>query len=435
MMTSNKNIDQNHDSEHGEPLLGGGDPHPVDARSILVLSWPVILTNLLTTAVQWVDLLMVARLGKETVAAVGLGGFLSTLVWATMMALQTGTQILVAQAYGAGNRRSIDRTVQLALLIGFGTSLVTAAVLCFPGTQILHRAYLLFDVDPEVASIGARYLGVALLALPGGAVALVGQAALRAVGDTRTPLWLTGTANVLNAFFNYVLIFGKFGMPELGVVGAAIGTVAARSIEAGLFLMLLYGGRLRVALRPSRFRLDLQTVKDLLRLGLPSSAEQLVMTSGHLIYQKVIASYGTEALAAYQVGVILLQAAFMPGFGFSVAATTLVGQWIGARDPSQAVLATKRCRNLAVTVMSLMGILFFFAAEPFSAWVLADLTVIPIATLFIRCLALAQPMMAVHFRHVRRAAGCRRRARTAARRVRRNVPRAHTHRHNLGLGL
>ena len=385
-------------SEPSQPiLLEAGEPHAIDHRSILSLAWPVILTNLLTTAVQWVDLFMVARLGKETVAAVGLASFLTTLIWAVLTAVQTGTQILVAQAYGAGTRRLIDTTVQLALLIGSVIALAVAVVLNLPGNDLVFRAFLAFDTELIVAEIGASYLAITLLVLPAMLVSLVGQAALRAVGDTRTPLWLTGAANVLNAALNYALIFGKWGAPELGVIGAAWGTVGARSVEALAYLVLLYSGQLKVALRLSRFRFDVATIARLFRLGIPTALEQLVITTGLLIYQRVMASYGTEALAGYQVGVILLQASFMPGFGLSVAATTLVGQWMGAGQSATARIAGDRCRNLAVLLMSALGVVFIIIARPFATLVLPDESVVPIAVGFIWVLACAQPAMAAHF--------------------------------------
>ncbi len=379
------------------PILEVGAPHAVDRRSILALAWPVILTNVLTTGVQWVDLLMVAQLGTATVAAVGLAGFLTTLFWAVLMALQTGTQILVAQAYGARDRRTIDHVVQLALLLGGGLALLISWVAAREDGALLRWAFLAFDVEEAVATIGTQYMRIIMMVLAAMVVSLVAQAALRAVGDTRTPLWLTGGANLLNVFCNYVLIFGKFGAPAMGVEGAAWGTVIARALEALAYLALLYSGRLAISLRARRFAWDWPRLFSLLRLGAPSAGEQMVVMTGLLVYQRVIAEFGTAALAAYQVGVILLQAAFMPGFGFSVAATTLVGQWMGAGRTEVAREAGNRCLRLAVLLMSVMGVLFFIFAEAFARRVLDDDAVVPIAVGFIRVLALAQPFMAVHF--------------------------------------
>jgi multidrug resistance protein, MATE family len=372
-------------------------PLPIDRRSILGLAWPVILTNLLTTAVSWVDLLMVSRLGTAAVAAVGLAGFMQTLAWAVLMSLQMGTAILVAQAWGRGDRRRVDHVTTQALVSASAVALAISALICWPGNPVLERAFVAFDAEPAVTAIGAGYLRVVLYALVSMTVALVGQAALRAIGDTRTPLLLTGAANLLNIVFNWLLIFGHLGLPELGAVGAAWGTAIARSCEALAYLTILAGRRRGVGLARASALPDRATLGELLRLGLPSGAEQLVMNTGFLFYNRVIASYGTEALAAYQVGVILLQASFMPGFGFSVAATTLVGQWVGAGDVATAREAGRRCRDLAVLLMSAMGVLFFLIARPFTRFVLDDPLVVGSAVSFIRMLALSQPAMAVHF--------------------------------------
>ncbi len=372
-------------------------PHSIERRAILHLVWPVILSNLLTTTVQWVDLFMVARMGKETVAAVGLAAFITTLAWTVLMAIQIGTQILVAQAWGAGNREQIDHAVQIALALGVAAATAGALLLGTPRSPILHAVFAAFDVEPAVLDIGVTYLGITFLALPGLAISLVAQAAMRAVSDTRTPLVLTGAANVLHIGFNYVLIFGKLGFPALGVAGAAWGTVGARALEALAYLVLLYSGRYRLRLRISHLALDWPVIRTLLRLGAPTAGEHAVLSGGFLLYQRVITSYGTEALAAYQIGVILLQAAMMPGFAFSIAATTLVGQWVGAEDRDRAQLAMERCRDSALLMMSSLGLVFFALAETFSRWVLADPSVVDKSTQFIRLLALSQPFMAAHF--------------------------------------
>jgi putative MATE family efflux protein len=373
-------------------------PLPIDRRSILALAWPVILTNLLTSGVSWIDLLMVSHLGKETVAAVGLATFLQTLLWTLLTSLQIGVSIVVAQAWGAGQRPVAERAAGQALGLSVLAAALLATFLCRPGgAALLRGAYLLLDAEPAVAAIGARYLRIVLLVLPAFALSLVGQAALRATGDTRTPLMLTGAANAVNAGLNYVFIFGKLGAPALGVEGAAWGTVGARLLEAIAYALLLRFGRLGLTVRISSVKPERAQLGRLLRLGWPAGAEQLVVTTGFLLYNRAIGSYGTEALAAYQIGVILLQASFMPGFGFSVAATTLVGQRAGAGDAAGAREAGLRCNRLAVAMMSALGLGFFVLARPFARFVLDDPAVVPQAVLFTRLLAVSQPAMAMHF--------------------------------------
>jgi putative MATE family efflux protein len=373
-------------------------PLPIDRRSILRLAWPVILTNLLTSGVSWIDLLMVSHLGKETVAAVGLATFLQTLLWTILTSVQIGVSIVVAQAWGAGERAQAEKATGQAIGLSVVVAAAMSVVLCLPtGSVLLRGAYGLLDAEPAVAEIGARFLRIVLLVLPAFALSLVGQAALRATGNTRAPLWITGAANVVNASVNYVLISGRFGAPALGVEGAAVGTVVARLLEAAAYTMLLRHGRFGLALRLASLAPERATLARLLRLGLPAGGEQLVVTTGFLLYNRAIGSYGTEALASYQIGVILLQASFMPGFGFSVAATTLVGQRVGAGDTTGAREAGLRCNVLAVAMMSAMGLAFFFLARPFARFVLDDDAVVPQAVLFTRLLAISQPAMAMHF--------------------------------------
>lgn len=372
-------------------------PPAPTTRNIMSLAWPVVLTNLLVSAVGWVDLGMVGRLGKESFAAVGLSGFIMGLFFLVFMAVAIGTAAVVAQAYGAMDQARVDRATQQSMLLGTGFAFVLTAIACWPGSSLLHRLFLFEDAAPEVARLGAQYLRIVLLAGVPTAVVLIAQAALRSTGDTRTPLWLTLVSNTLNIVLNYMLIFGHWGAPELGVAGAAWGTAISRVVECGSYLALMATRYLRVRLPLRHWALDWPMIRSILRIGLPAAGEQLLVTFGFLMYNKLIATYGTNELAAYQLGVVMLQFAFMPGMGFSQAATALVGQWIGAGDRDVADRAGVACTNLACIFMTAMGVVFVVAAEPFARLYLGQPAVTPLATTFIRLLAISQPTMAIHF--------------------------------------
>lgn len=372
-------------------------PPAPTSRNILSLAWPVVLTNLLVSAVGWVDLGMVGRLGKEPFAAVGLAGFIMGLFFLVFMAVSIGTAAVVAQAYGANDAARVNHATKQSMLLGGGLALALTLVVCWPSSSLLYRLFVWEDAAPAVAVLGAAYLRIVLLASVPTGITLIAQAALRSTGDTRTPLMITGVTNVINIGLNYMLIFGRWGAPELGVVGAAWGTAIANTIGCVAYLGLMGTGALRVQLTRRAWGFEPAMMGSIMRIGGPAAGEQLLGSVGFLLYNKVIAGYGTNELAAYQLGVVMLQFAFMPGMAFSVAATTLVGQWIGAGDRDLAERAGLLCTNIAGVFMTLMGVVFLLAAEPFARAYLGDPEVTPLATTFIRLLALSQPTMAIHF--------------------------------------
>ena len=177
-------------------------------RIIWQLAWPVIVALLLESLVGLVDTLMVGRLGAPAVAAVGVGTQVLGALSVVMMAVGTGTLALVARSVGAGEVGQAEDAVLQSVLLGA----VLAVMLVLPVAAYAPRIVPLFGVAPEVAALGARFLRIVVFAVPAGTVMFVVGSALRAAGDTRTPLLIGVTVNVINIAANYVLIFGAFGM-------------------------------------------------------------------------------------------------------------------------------------------------------------------------------------------------------------------------------
>ena len=277
-----------------------------------------ILNNILLTFVWIIDMVMVGRLGPTAVAAVGVSGQMFNLIMAVSMAVTTGTIALAARFTGAAETEKANAVLGQSLVLGVLLS-VFLIVPGFIGSQSLFR---LFGAEASVIRVGAPYLRIVLAGTAFLVAALVSSSALRGAGDTRTPLIISVAANVVNMLLNYALIFGKFGMPRLEVVGAGIATVVAFFLEAAAFLVLFRKGTLILALSRKAFRLEREMAARLFRIGAPSAVEQGIVQIGFLWYMAVIARYGTNPLAAYMIGVNIMSLSFMPGFGFSVAAST-----------------------------------------------------------------------------------------------------------------
>lgn len=359
-------------------------------RIIWALAWPAIMTFGLESLVGLIDALMVGRLGADAVAGVGVGTQILHAVAVMNMALATGTVALVARHIGAGERHVAEGVVAQSLFLAVGLAmLITVPVLAWA-----PQVVAIFQVEPGVQAAGTEFTRGIMLAVPSMAVVAVISGGLRGAGDMRTPLAIGALVNVLNVIAAYVLIFGKLGFPALGVRGAALASALAFTAGAGVGLLVLCrpGGALRLDRR--HLAPDLGLARRVVAVGGPTGLEQLLMQSGFLLYLGIAARYGTSAVAAYFIGVRILALSFLPGFGFSAAASTLVGQQLGAGHPEAAARSGWEANRLAILLMSGAGILIFVFARPIVTLFIDDAAVIDDAVSFMHVLALAQPLMA-----------------------------------------
>lgn len=362
-------------------------------RTIWALSWPVILTFLLESLVGLIDTLMVGRLGAAAVAAVGIGAQILSAVSVAMTAVGTGTLALVARHIGARQEADANQVLGQSILTAFGLSVVAIIPVIIFASEIVG----LFGVDASVVAQGGDFVKLVMLSIPQSAVLFVIGSALRGAGDTRTPLFIGVIVNIFNIVGNYVLIFGKLGLPALGVRGSGLATTIAFTVGIAVGLLLLLRGRLvlRVTLHP--LRLDMKTIRRVLAIGYPAAGEQMIMQIGFFFYLAFAARYGTSAVAAYFIGVRILALSFLPGYGFAAAAAALVGQNLGAGDPVLAERSGWESNRLAIYLMSVCGVIIFLAARPIATLFIDDAQVVTDAVSFIRTLAVAQPLMGIDF--------------------------------------
>ena len=356
------------------------------------LAWPAVVMNLLQSTVGLVDTKAVGTLGSAAVAAATAGHRMQFLLQALLLAASAGTTALVARAWGANDRDEAGRVMIASLALGFGIALVMAVV----GLLIAEPFAVAFGLDDEPARLAATYIRWISVFNPALAAGFVLLAGLRAVGDTRTPLLVGATANVVNVMLLYLFVYGGLGFPKLGIAGAALaGGLAFTTISVLSGAMWLRGW---LAFAP-RFAgaLDRARLRRLIAVGYPAALEQLVFQSGFIVFTFLMADYGTAALAAYGIGVQILSLSFVVGFGFSIAASTLVGQHLGARDPARATASGWRAMRFAVGSMSVLSVLIIALAEPIARSMIDDPEVVRLTVAFIYTLGVAQPLMAVDF--------------------------------------
>jgi putative MATE family efflux protein len=357
------------------------------------LAWPSTALFGLHALVGLVDFLFVGTLGAVPLAAVGVAMQIQFLAWALVTAVTTGVVAIVARDTGAGRAGDAGRAARTgALLAASGGALL---LLALPWADALVR---LLGVEPEVVALGGRCLRVLLVfQLPMAVGAVLGMA-LRGAGDVRTPLAVGIAANAVNVVADYALVFGRLGAPELGAVGSAWATGAAFATELALFLWLWERGSLVLPARPWREGLSPSLARRILRIGVPSALEQAAFSLGLLLFLGIVAEFGTPPVSAYLIGVRILSLCFVPGFGFSTAASTIVGQYLGAGQPERAARLGWRANRGAMAVMGSVGVAIIAFSRPLAgAFGAVGQETIDLTVLFIWILGAAQPLMAVEF--------------------------------------
>ena len=362
-------------------------------RDIFGLAWPAILDNLLHTLTVTVDMIMVGRLGASSLAAVGLGGQVIFIFQSIMIAITAGTVALVARSVGEKDVKKAGKVLEQSLFFGALAAFLGTPVLSFFSGDILR----IYQAEEDVLFIGSQYLGIAVISLAFMFICLANAQALRGAGDTRTPLAISSLINSTNVVLNYIFIFGKLGFAPMGVKGAALGTVLAFILGSIAYAVLLWKSKLKLHISIREFFPNISLFRKILNIGTPAALEQFVIQLGFLAFTVIITSFGTDSIAAHQIGLRIQSFSFMPGLGFAVAATALVGQNLGAKKPEEAEKSGWEACRLAIFLMVGVAVFIFIFAADIAEIFVSEKNVIDKAVMSIRILAFAEPAIAVHF--------------------------------------
>jgi putative MATE family efflux protein len=357
-------------------------------RRVLHLAIPSAGEMLLGMLVGLVNTYLVGHLGAASLTAVGLGVQVSMAAMVLFSAVGTGATAVTARMIGAKDMKGANRVVSQSVLIAFGCGLLSSFLL----VTFAEPAMVLMGATGESLAQGVLYLRIICIVFPVSSMIFVGGACLRGAGDTRTPLLVMGVVNVFNIVVAWVLVEGIGPFPTLGVEGAAYGSALARFLGGLIVFVLLLKGRSGLRLRWRG--LDREVMWRILRIGLPASLDQLIFRIGSLVWIRIVASLGTVAFAAHQIVLNGESISFMPGWGFAVAATTLVGQGLGARDHERAEKDALVAFYFSAVFMSLMGIVFFLFAAQIVGLFTDDADIIAMGTLPLRLIGLVQPFLA-----------------------------------------
>jgi putative MATE family efflux protein len=361
------------------------------ALAVTRLAWPIIVENLFQSAILLIDLLLVARLGAVAVAGVGTASQLVWLVMGAGWAVATGATILIAHAFGRRDVEAANHVTRQALLLALVIGVLVALLAPFS-----HLIIELLGPEPAVVAIGAAYLQVIFLSFGLLNLMMVASACLRGAGDSRTPMVVTGGITVIHALTAYLLMFGVGEWSGLGAVGSAWASAVSRSLGMVILIGLLVQGRRRLAIASRRgWWPDLPLMTRLLRLGLPAAVEQLILSFGFLLYSAMVIPLGTAAFATQRITFTLMSLSFMPGMGYSMAATTMTGQALGGQRPDLARRASYIAVAQAGGIMTAGGALFFFGGGWLMRFFSSDPSIISLGADGLKVLAVCQPFWAL----------------------------------------
>lgn len=363
-------------------------------RTLLSLSVPIILGNLLQTGYQLTDAFWIGRLGAVAVAAVAVSLPVTFLVIALGSGLAMAGAVLIAQYAGAGQQHSVDHVAGQTMVMVLITSILLAAA----GYLLTPNYLTLLDVANDVRADALGFMRMSFVGVVFVFVYAMFQALMRGIGHTRLPLFIVLGTVVLNFMLDPLFIFGWGPVPGAGVVGAALATVVTQGLAASVGIAVLLRGRHGIHLQWQRLRPDAAYLRHAFLLGLPGSIDLSTRAVGLIVMPFMLARFGTLPIAVYGVGATVLQVASIPAAGLSMALSTLVGLHLGAGKVARAKKIARLGIGCGFGGLSAVGVGAFLGAPALVALLIpSDAQAIVAGTHFIRIMALTWGGIGIQF--------------------------------------
>jgi putative MATE family efflux protein len=310
--------------------------------------------QLLYTMLTVVDMFWVGRLGPATVAAVALGGAVLGVLYSVGQVFAVGVLATASRAAGADSRTGVRESLRHGLLLAVAGSIPLAVV----GVLLSGNILGWFGAAPDVVTAGRGYLAILLAVLPGFFAGMVLYSGFQALGDTRTPMLVSLATNVVNFVLDPILIFGWLGLPRMGAAGAALATVLSQS--GGLVAMAVI--LRRRGLLNLRGPVSRDACRTILGIGAPAGLQTVTRPLTGMLTMGIVTRFGTEATAAFGIGIRLLQLMYIYLGGLGSAGQTIVGQSLGQQKPDLAMRVSHRVLWIAFLLqLAVMPVLFFLA--------------------------------------------------------------------------
>ena len=334
-------------------------------KDVLKLAIPIMIEQTFVMLLGTFNTMMAGHIGEEAVSAIGMVDSINNMFISFFAALSVGATVVVAQQIGQEKPKRANETAKQAIISGVIVALTITLLLWIFRIQLVNR---LFGSAEELVKSNAKlYLEFTLLTYPFIAVEQIANGILRGCGDTKTPMKITMFMNVINIILGYILIFGLdfLNIPSFRIEGAAIAIAIARLVGTLLIMIVLFRGSKVIKIKKIfKFKFDFKIQKDIFNIGIPAGIEQVIFNAGKLIVQVFIVTMGTTSIAANAIASSIAIIINVPGNALCLAATTLVGQYVGRDDIKGAKDTLIYLVKFGTIALVTLGILFI----PIAPW-------------------------------------------------------------------
>jgi putative MATE family efflux protein len=354
------------------------------SRAIMLLSIPAVLEMIMESIFVIVDIFFVSKLGSNAVATVGLTESLIILVYAISLGLATATTSMVSRRIGEKNPDKASKTAFQAILTGAIISIIIA----IPGAIFAKDLLDIMGASPVIVN---EMSGYATIMLGGNIVIMmlfIINAIFRSAGDAAVAMRVLWIGNIINIILDPCLIFGLGPFPELGIKGAAIATTTGRGLAVIYQLYLLFYGKKRIQLSIKHFGINFRIIARIIRISLGSIGQNLIATSSWIALVRIISIFGSDVVAGYTIAIRIINFVLLPSWGISNAASTLVGQNLGARKPDRAEKSVMITGWINMILLGFVGIIFVAFPDPFIRLFISDASVIKAGAACLRIISI-----------------------------------------------
>ncbi len=360
------------------------------SRGIALLAIPTVIEMIMESTFGIVDAFWVARLGADSIAAVGLTEALVVLIFSIALGLSMAATATVARRIGEKDSEG----AAIAAVQAIGCGLITALITGAAGAWFAPRLLAWMHASPAVVQVGSRYTAIVLGGNGSIMLLFLINGVFRGSGDAATAMRTLWLANLINLALDPCFIYGFAGFPKLGVTGAAVATTTGRSIGVLYQLWILTNGRGRVAVARRHIRLDWPVLRRLLRIGGVAMIQYFIATASWVSLSRINSGFGSAAAAGYTLAIRMILFAILPSWGISSAAATLVGQNLGAKRPDRSERAVWLAGTYNMAFLTAVGLALFFSAPIAVRAFTDDAAVTSIAVSCLRFVSLGYPFYA-----------------------------------------
>lgn len=329
-------------------------------KAIFLLSIPMVLEMMMESVFAVADIFFVSKLGPEAVATVGITESMMTILYAIAIGLSMGTTAIVSRRIGEKNRKSATIAAVQSILIGIVVSIPVAALGIFLSHELLGLMGASEIIIIEMYTYTMIMMGGNIVIM----LLFIVNAVFRGAGDAAISMRVLWFANILNIVLDPILIFGLGPIPAMGITGAAIATTFARGLGVVYQFWLLAGKDSRIQINREDLKLNLEVMNRLIRVSMGGIGQFLISTASWVGMVRIIAEFGSTALAGYTIAIRIVMFSLLPSWGMSNAAATLVGQNLGAGKPDRAERSAWICGFVNTVFLILIGISFYLFSDP-----------------------------------------------------------------------